>query len=242
MNVLLVAAASVVLASCGGKIRSEFVAGCMSQGAPKENCTCLYEKLEEKYGADALEEMNEGKRMLPGFTEATVVGAAECSGADPSAALKQLGLDGESSESSNSELGELAAEGVEAEQQELPEQPDAAAMAANEADAAAESAKAAQAPDAPAPVEAQVSISPSFDCAKAASHVELSICRNSQLAQADVSLAQVYKLATACTKDKVRLREAQRTWMSERNACTDDSCVVEAYARRSADLAEECTG
>lgn len=108
MRVFLVAAASMMAAACSGKVESEFVAGCMSQGAPKSKCTCLYDKLEDKYGVDSLEAMQKGETMLPGFVEATAVGAAQCSGVDPAIALKQLGIESESS--ANNVLGEPVAQ------------------------------------------------------------------------------------------------------------------------------------
>jgi hypothetical protein len=110
MRVLLVAAASMVMAACGGKVRSEFVAGCTSQGAPESKCDCLYDKLEHKYGVDGLEAMQKGEVMLPGFTEATAVGAAQCSGVDPSTALKQLGIESESTDGSNRSFSEPVAQ------------------------------------------------------------------------------------------------------------------------------------
>lgn len=111
MSALLVAAASTMAASCGGKVRSEFVAGCMSQGASESKCTCLYDKLEDKYGVDSLEAMQKGETMLPDFVEATTVGAAQCSGVDPATALKQLGIESESSDVASNVLGEPIAQG-----------------------------------------------------------------------------------------------------------------------------------
>lgn len=110
MRVLLVAVASMMVAACGGKVRSEFVAGCTSQGAPKSKCVCLYDKLEDKYGVDGLEAMQKGETMLPGFVEASAVGAAQCSGVDPSIALNQLGIESESSSAANNVLGEPVAQ------------------------------------------------------------------------------------------------------------------------------------
>lgn len=103
---LCVIAISALLVSCDGKVKSEFVAGCTSQGAPESRCTCLYGKLKDKYGEDGLEAIQEGKTVLPGFVEATVVKSAECSGVDPSTALKQLGIEGESNASAASPVGE----------------------------------------------------------------------------------------------------------------------------------------
>ena len=82
-----------LLASCYGKVKSEFVAGCTSQGAPESKCTCLYGKLKDRYGEEGLEAMQEGRTELPGMLEATVVGTAQCSGVDPAVALKRLGIE-----------------------------------------------------------------------------------------------------------------------------------------------------
>lgn len=92
MRMLLVAGASLLVAACDGKVKSEFVAGCTSQGAPDSKCDCVYEKLKDKYGVDGLKAMQRGETVLPRFTEASVVAAAQCSGVDPKAAIKQLGL------------------------------------------------------------------------------------------------------------------------------------------------------
>lgn len=92
---LFVTAAALLVAACDGKVRSEFVAGCMNQGAPELKCDCLYDKLKDKYGVDGLKDMQHGETMPPGFVEASVVGAAQCSGVDPQVAMKQLGLTGD---------------------------------------------------------------------------------------------------------------------------------------------------
>ena len=84
---------AALLGSCGGKVKSEFVAGCTAQGAPKSKCTCLYGKLKDRYGEEGLEAMQEGKTELPGMLEATVVGTAQCSGVDPAVALRRLGIE-----------------------------------------------------------------------------------------------------------------------------------------------------
>lgn len=97
LRMLLAAGVVLLVAGCDGKVRSEFVAGCMSQGAPEAKCVCVYDKLKDKYGVDGLKAMQRGEKVLPGFAEASVVGAAQCSGVDPKAALNQLGLTSESS-------------------------------------------------------------------------------------------------------------------------------------------------
>lgn len=102
MRMLLVAVVAMMVAACGGKLRSKFVAGCASQGAPESRCECVYDKLEDKYGSDGLEAMQEGEVLLPGFAEATAIGAAQCSGVDSSTALQQLGIESGSTDGSNS--------------------------------------------------------------------------------------------------------------------------------------------
>lgn len=92
VRLLLVAASGLLVAACDGKVRSEFVAGCMSKGAPEGKCICVYEKLKDKYGVDALKSAQRGETQLPGFVEASVIGAAQCSGVDADVAMKQLGL------------------------------------------------------------------------------------------------------------------------------------------------------
>jgi len=90
---LLVVASSIVLTSCGGKIRSEVVAACMRGGGPKENCTCFYKKLEDKYGISTLEAMRDHRLAPPDFGQSVVASAAECSGLDSAVAMEILGVD-----------------------------------------------------------------------------------------------------------------------------------------------------
>ena len=97
LRMLLAAGVVLLVAGCDGKVRSEFVAGCMSQGAPEAKCVCVYDKLKDKYGVDGLKAMQRGETVLPGFAEASVVAAAQCSGIDPKVALNQLGLSSDSS-------------------------------------------------------------------------------------------------------------------------------------------------
>ncbi|MCH4249241.1 MAG: hypothetical protein LKF82_15715 [Acinetobacter populi] len=41
---------------CTSKSEREFVKGCKMGGADSSTCECVYEKIEDKYGADRLEE------------------------------------------------------------------------------------------------------------------------------------------------------------------------------------------
>lgn len=80
MVVLLASA----LSGCGGKVSSEFVAGCKSGGATEEICECLYEKLEDHYGFDAMEAMQTRNVAPPDFMNQGAVFVAECRGIDAS--------------------------------------------------------------------------------------------------------------------------------------------------------------
>ena len=72
----------------------------------------------------------------------------------------------------------------------------------------------------------------SFDCAKAESLVEKIICSNQMLADDDVRLMSSYKAAMAASPDKAAVKDAQRVWMAQRNACTTLDCVSRAYQLR----------
>lgn len=72
----------------------------------------------------------------------------------------------------------------------------------------------------------------SFDCAKAESAVEKMICSNQMLADYDVRLMSNYKAAMAASSDKAAIKDAQRAWMAQRNACTTLDCVSRAYQLR----------
>ncbi|HKY93975.1 MAG TPA: MliC family protein [Kiloniellales bacterium] len=79
----------------------------------------------------------------------------------------------------------------------------------------------------------------SFDCAKAADPIELSICEDPQLSRLDSELAAIYTRAEA-DGDSVPsgndLRIAQRQWVATRNRCGAEAdprgCLVKAYAAR----------
>ncbi|VWB24508.1 lysozyme inhibitor LprI family protein [Burkholderia lata] len=73
---------------------------------------------------------------------------------------------------------------------------------------------------------AQTPIVASFDCAKAASKVEKLICSSTEAATADKQLAAVYRATVAKSSDPAALKQQQRDWLKERNACDDAACLV----------------
>lgn len=81
----------------------------------------------------------------------------------------------------------------------------------------------------------------SFDCSKATTQVEKSICSNEELSRLDEALASEYRTATLAESDS-RLRLDQRRWLARRNACGNTACIVKAYEARLLQLrAITCT-
>ncbi|VVE50181.1 Lipoprotein LprI [Pandoraea communis] len=75
---------------------------------------------------------------------------------------------------------------------------------------------------------------PSFDCSKASSSVELSICASPSLAESDNQLAQAFTAATNRTADKAGLRKDQNKWRATvRDKCRSDECIANAYRERT---------
>jgi uncharacterized protein YecT (DUF1311 family) len=81
---------------------------------------------------------------------------------------------------------------------------------------------------------------PSFDCAKAASRAERLICADAELRGADLALAAAHAAAAKQMHFGGMggaLRDDQRAWLAERDACADHACLVASYRRRAAELA-----
>ncbi|MEK0233029.1 lysozyme inhibitor LprI family protein [Ralstonia pseudosolanacearum] len=105
------------------------------------------------------------------------------------------------------------------------------AVEAAPATAAAAPQPAPQAPTAQ-PDASTPAIAASFDCGKAASKIEKLICSTSETADADRRLAAAYRTATAKSSDPAALKQQQRDWMKERNACADAACLISATEAR----------
>ncbi|WP_176399135.1 lysozyme inhibitor LprI family protein [Pandoraea sp. PE-S2T-3] len=77
-------------------------------------------------------------------------------------------------------------------------------------------------------------LQPSFDCRKATSSVERSICISPELSALDSQLAQVFAAASARTADKVGLRKDQNKWRTTiRDKCRSSECIADAYGART---------
>jgi len=78
-------------------------------------------------------------------------------------------------------------------------------------------------------------VRPSFDCAKAASPAETSICSSQSLAGYDRSIAAVYRrlLADADAATRPKLEQEQRAWLATREACkSDERCLTDNMVDR----------
>jgi uncharacterized protein len=83
----------------------------------------------------------------------------------------------------------------------------------------------------------------SFDCAEARASVEKLICRDPQLAQMDIELMRLYRLAltdehSVPRPDKVMID--QQFWIEDRNQCASEpapkACTIRSYAERAHQL------
>lgn len=69
-------------------------------------------------------------------------------------------------------------------------------------------------------------IQASFDCGKAVSKIEKLICSTPETANADRQLNAAYSAARSKVSDPVGLKDDQRQWLKERNACDDAACLL----------------
>jgi uncharacterized protein len=87
------------------------------------------------------------------------------------------------------------------------------------------------------------SISASFDCGKAGTLVEQTVCTNKQLSDLDSSVGAAYKNALKNASNQNDIKNRQRDWLQlERNNCRDIACLKSAYTSRLAELNKKGTG
>ena len=79
----------------------------------------------------------------------------------------------------------------------------------------------------------------SFDCGKARTWVEKTICRNPELADRDGRMAAAYRDLVEQARegggpdaDLSNFQREQRAWLKARNRCRTTACIAEAYDRR----------
>ena len=74
-----------------------------------------------------------------------------------------------------------------------------------------------------------VSTGPSFDCGRASTPTEHTICNDQRLSRLDRDVAQAYASALARSNQVEELRASQRRWIDLRNDCgTDRQCLNNA--------------
>jgi len=73
----------------------------------------------------------------------------------------------------------------------------------------------------------------SFDCAKASTTIEKTICADDQISDLDGQLSVIYKNALSATVDIAKLKEEQKDWIIRvRNKCEGAACLRAAYQAR----------
>ena len=72
----------------------------------------------------------------------------------------------------------------------------------------------------------------SFDCDKASTQVEKTICSDPELSKLDEELSAAYTTSTSDTARADQSRREQRRWLAQRNACPDRACIKAAYQVR----------
>ncbi len=84
----------------------------------------------------------------------------------------------------------------------------------------------------------------SFDCAKASTNVEKTICGSVPLAAYDQSVSNTYKLAVEYYKTRKNtiaqldeLKKSQKLWLTQRNTCnTDETCLEKSMGDRIVEI------
>jgi uncharacterized protein len=77
---------------------------------------------------------------------------------------------------------------------------------------------------------ANLSNSASFDCAKASSFNEKTVCSNPSLSKQDEQMAGLYKELVKIFGDTLKIQ--QRQWNKEVRACKDEKCIANLYRNR----------
>lgn len=79
--------------------------------------------------------------------------------------------------------------------------------------------------------------SASFDCAKASTVVEKSICSNASLSTLDDQLTAIYSKAFKASSAQSELKKQELDWIkTKRNICTTEDCISAAYSSRIAEF------
>ncbi len=84
----------------------------------------------------------------------------------------------------------------------------------------------------------------SFDCAKASSRIEKLICGDAGISTLDESLARAYTASLHAASDPARVRQEQKAWLRQRDACQNVDGLRASYETRLTEfrLAEASVG
>jgi uncharacterized protein len=89
----------------------------------------------------------------------------------------------------------------------------------------------------------KVSFAASFDCSKASTAVEGSICANAALSDLDSQLGAAYKKARLLSLDPAALQKEQLSWIKKRNTCgANVNCLTQSYTLRISELGGDTAG
>ena len=55
-SLIVLISCSFLMLGCASKTERQFISGCKSGGIEGSTCSCIYDKLEKKYGEDGLKE------------------------------------------------------------------------------------------------------------------------------------------------------------------------------------------
>lgn len=79
----------------------------------------------------------------------------------------------------------------------------------------------------------------SFDCSKASTSIEKTLCADAALSDLDELLLQHYKKAQVHAATPDALKDQQKAWLKTvRDACTDAKCLKRAYKARIGELTD----
>jgi uncharacterized protein len=81
---------------------------------------------------------------------------------------------------------------------------------------------------------ASTAYSASFDCSKARTKTEITICDTPTLGRLDEQLASTYRQALQTGGEKTRIE--QREWLKQVAKCPDARCINDLYVARIAEL------
>lgn len=79
---------------------------------------------------------------------------------------------------------------------------------------------------------------PSFDCSQAGTDVERTICGSDRLSELDRELSRLYGHVVSADGDETFWRNDQREWISQRNDCQVEECMVYEYRQRLEELGD----